>query len=65
MLQSIAPERLGQKKTPWGGGKTCISIGRRNRRELLDVLGVGGDRNFSNCIRVINEGEEMTLNGGP
>lgn len=64
MLQFTAPEWLGKKKTPWGRVNTCISIGMRNRRELLDGLGVVGDENFSNCIGFINE-EEITVNRGP
>lgn len=63
MLQFTAQEWLGKKKTPWDGVNTYISIGRRNRRELLDGLGVVGGGNFSNCIGFINE-EEITVNGG-
>ena len=44
MLQSTVTKRLGNKEGP--KRNACISLGRRNRRDLLGKLGVSGDGNI-------------------
>ena len=55
MLQSIAPERLGNKEGPQRD--TWTSLGRESKRDLLSKLEAGGDENMRDQIGGTIEGE--------
>lgn len=57
MLQSTAPERMGNKECT--KRDTWISMGKGNRRDLLSRLGTNGDGNVRDWVGGQEEGRVM------